>query len=466
MKTLHQIIQKAAVFFFVLTFVFVSIYTPQPFNKTKASEAWFASEATQVLNNLELLLIDAATTAETAFSAISNNKEMILDGLAWMIAKQIVSAMTASIVDWINNGFEGSPAFVQDLDGFLLDVADDTVGLFLEELGGPLSFICSPFKLDVQISIALAYENQRNTGHIAGSCTLTGALENIEDFLGGSFKDGGGWDAWFEITNKPEMYTPYGQALAAKAQLDINLLNAKNREVKVLEFGKGFLSKKECTDVEGDDEYGPPAQTCKIVTPGEVISNSLNKHLGTGVDALIGADEFNEIIGALISQLAQKVITGAGGLLGVSTASASGGGQGSSYIDQLIGESFNTDSLSENVTESIEKEERYQREANRYYPRLVTFSNNLSYPASRREVARDKAAEINNDLLPEIRSNITALNDILTRLNATTDSEVIGQLTRQYTNLPLHTDSAIDGAIRVWEAVLEEPEDPEGSPGG
>ena len=49
---------------------------------------------------------------------------------------------------------------------------------------------------------------------------------------------------------------------------------------------------------------------CPITTPGTQLSGLLNKSLGADTDEIITADEFDEIIGALIGQLTKKLLSG------------------------------------------------------------------------------------------------------------------------------------------------------------
>ena len=85
----------------------------------------------------------------------------------------------------------------------------------------------------------------------------------------------------------------------------------------------------------GADVGSSGGENCQTVTPGSVISSSLNKALGAGQDSLVAADEIDEIIGALASQLVNQVL-GPGGLLGTSQTSAGGGTP--SYISRIEGE--------------------------------------------------------------------------------------------------------------------------------
>ncbi len=71
---------------------------------------------------------DAPTEASTG---ALQTKECVLDGLVVSIREALIAALTQSIINWINNGFEGGPAFVTNLNGFLGTVADQTsLGVF------------------------------------------------------------------------------------------------------------------------------------------------------------------------------------------------------------------------------------------------------------------------------------------------------------------------------------------------
>ena len=78
---------------------------------------------------------------------------------------------------------------------------------------------------------------------------------------------------------------------------------------------------------------GAAGETCTTVTPGSVISSSLNKALGSGQDSLVQASMLDEIIGALAGKLVNQVLSSSG-LSGVSQPQ---NGQ-PSYLSQIQGE--------------------------------------------------------------------------------------------------------------------------------
>jgi hypothetical protein len=467
MKVFRLISERFLIGFFVCCFVLVGTYVPQDWNSIKMAEAGGgvagggSNLPMQIVQNASALAgnisasASAASNYITAFATQSDwIKENVLDGIGWSLAKSVVSKMTSSIVNWINTGFKGSPNFVQDLEGFLLNVADETMGQYISELGGPLSFICSPFRLDVTIALETSYSQARDGQPSGSACTLTGALANIENFVGGSF-DQGGWETWFEVTSQPHLYTPYGNLLEAKSQGSIRLLNAKNGELATLSFGDGFLSTKLCETVHG---AGTTKDNCFISTPGKVVSEALTFQLSTGPRALIEADEFNEIIAALFGQLANQAITGAAGILGLSggTGYTSPGYSGGSYANAAAVGTTDPASLSKLLSDSLTAETKYRSAAETNLPILVAFATNPGVSDSRRSLAQVEANLI-PPLLVTINSNITKLNALnaqYTALGANPTSEQLQQLMQEYVAVQFHQNSEVDAAIASWKSIV------------
>jgi hypothetical protein len=92
------------------------------------------------------------------------------------------------------------------------------------------------------------------------------------------------------------------------------------------------------TDSEDDrflvEEFGYKVGDCtgteKTQTPGSIIQNSLSNVLNIGNNKLAVADEFNEIVSALLNQLVSKAIKGLASLNKPDPAN-----NNSTFIDQL-----------------------------------------------------------------------------------------------------------------------------------
>lgn len=327
--------------FLVLTVVAFSA----PFSLVQAGGGVAGGGATlgmQITQQAELAVSSVQNTLSAVGITSLATKE-VLDGIAWQIAKQMVSSMTKSLVNWINSGFQGSPAFITDLNSFLLDALDTAAGEYIKSLGGIGEFICSPFQLDVQAALTINYAQARSgmpSGPTGPACKLSDIRNNVEGFLNGIGDQG--WEDWLTITSNPQN-TPYGAYLAAEAKLNIRLTNEAGQELEIANWGNGFLSKRVCEAIEG----APASQgtNCKITTPGQVISEALTFQLSTGPRTLIEADEVNEIIGALINQLALQAMQGINGLLGLGGNSnyTDDSFAGGSYLDAALAEETNVD---------------------------------------------------------------------------------------------------------------------------
>lgn len=404
-----------------------------------------------------------ANTIQTGLQTALNIKELTLDGIAYGITRTIIQSMVRSIVNWINSGFQGSPAFITDLEGFLKDIADQVIGEAI--YGSDLAFLCSPFQLDVKIALATQY-NKKRDGY-QPQCTLSQVTDNIDGFLQGSFSEGG-WQSWFELT-QGEANDPNKAYYEAELAIDAKIRNAQGQEIKLLEFGDGFLSFKVCSDTQAQSGA---QKDCTITTPGRVIADQLNKSLGAGQDSLITADEINEIIGALLAQLAQQALTGVYGLLGLggnsSYSNNSFGPDGnSSYLDALENEvpldgSQSTTTRTTNITNSIVANEDYldlqyeiisrveaaqQLHTSRASSLISCGASVPPFPSSLTEAAADARAAV-----VVYEAGLAELEDIRTRFLAATDPSDQNDIIDEYLQLQLQGSTITQ--IEVTELEL------------
>ncbi|MBI4086878.1 hypothetical protein HY416_02765 [Candidatus Kaiserbacteria bacterium] len=291
--------------------------------KPKKAEAYVLVE--DVVNWVENAISAIAEVASEALVGSLEYKEYVLDGILSDLAKLAMQEITNSTIRWINSGFEGSPAFVTDLDQFLINTADKAAGEFI--YGSNLNFLCSPFQLDVRIALQLSYDAVNRES--VARCSLSEVVGNVDNFFNDPFA--GGIDGWFALTVLPSNNFFSAYDISTEAML-ANIARKKEINITELAWGSGFLSKKECHPVI-DTRNGSETQECGTVTPGDTISEALTFELSTGSRTLLEADEINEVISALFTQLSLKALEGAGGLLGL-TKSEEGQG-GTSYIDRI-----------------------------------------------------------------------------------------------------------------------------------
>lgn len=301
-----------------------------------------ATEPTQISNAVTNL-------GKTAWDKAENYLQKALDSMEKIVAKKLISTITASTVNWINSGFNGNPAYVADINKFLTGpggVADQTVGQWFQNQKN-LAFLCDPFK--VQVSLAL----QLNYGAAAErmGCTFTGISRNVNTAVDNStitfdvngnpitkninklnFSDEGGWDAWLRTTLQPQN-NPIGAYQIAKARLDAAITDAQGNKIRDLSYGQGALTFKTCIDLYYDTngapngqskEYKPDSeprpkipgyaydthQTCVVKTPGSMVTEGLGKLTNSDIAqseySAALANGFDQIFVSLANLLIQK----------------------------------------------------------------------------------------------------------------------------------------------------------------
>lgn len=344
MATLQNLRFLLAGLVLVLTFCFA------PLSYAQAPVAEVTSPITITVQKLNLVesIISAAN------SAADHTLEYVLNGLAWDVANLAIESMTKSIVNWINSGFEGSPAFVTDLEYNLRGISDAVADRFFDELSVSTQDILETHIQDeVLDGVRLAYylRTSPESFYVRYPNTLNQVSADSRAFLDGDFSQGG-FNAWFSATMNLTN-NPYGQQALLQDELSGLLASATGNRLQELSWGNGFRSLRAC-DTEGkgsaiasstdiDLSGVEPCAFGEMTTPGSVIQRQLNDALGSGRDRLIVADDFNEIVGALLNQLVGHVLgaNNSGGLSGVSRPSAGGGG---SFLDRSTDPSQNTGS--------------------------------------------------------------------------------------------------------------------------
>ena len=311
---LKKITSISVTFLLICSFISVPVSQTLSVRHAEAAVATTAMQAMQLIEDAGTYIQTALTAAQSAIqSGIMYSlqiKEYTLDAIAWALVNLLIKEMIKSTTKWVASGFQGSPAFITDLKGFLLDLADKVAGDFI--YGSNLQFLCSAFKLDIQIALELQYNKSR--GDYQAKCRLSSVINNIENFLAGDFMSGG-WEGWYDMTLTPGN-NRFGAYMEAQAGLSVALTNEKGQQLEILKWGSGFLSQK---DANG-----------KIITPGNVIETQLNNALDMPGRRLAVADEINELIGTLFAQLVSSMLSSGKGIAGLNDAS-----NGPSYFDQI-----------------------------------------------------------------------------------------------------------------------------------
>ena len=258
--------------------------------------------------------------------------DTILTCVTHALAQIAIQKITTDTVNWINSGFNGQPAFVQDYNKFFSDVADQAAGSVIQ--GTDFAFLCSPFQLQVRIAIAQSYA-RRNT---APSCTLSGIVGNITQFANGDFSQGG-WPGLISFTTMPDN-NPYGEYMHGEVVLQNAVASKVLASTQELNNGQGLISIK--------DKNG------KIIDPGALVVGAFNANVQAQLNSLNVADSLDQIISALTNQLITKMFNN-----GLANLGNGQNGYGASLSTEDLQAEGEANNLLTNMQTSVQYAQQY-----------------------------------------------------------------------------------------------------------
>lgn len=251
----------------------------------------------------------------TTAAAALDWKECVLDALLWVFKTVVLEAITASILDWIASGFDGAPTFITDFPAFLRNTADTAAASFL--LGDEFAGLCDAFQGGLQFSVALNFSS-RFRDRI--DCTLSDVITNIQGFIDGftiGFDANGNsvvsrnpFTTIGSISARDRMYsepqnTPFGSYLLAEEELSRSILRQQNIELFKIDVGGGYASISTC--LVKDDNGNCTGS--RIEMPGRFVDEYVAQWIGKeSADVLAVGDEIDEILGALLQLLLNKLM--------------------------------------------------------------------------------------------------------------------------------------------------------------
>ena len=281
-----------------------------------------------------------ATDTNTAVNSLNAN-DTCLKSIGRLVIKMLIQKMTLSTVNWINSGFNGGPAFVQDPGKFFGDIAKNEILGF----GAEINASGNPFGKAFMQNLATGY-NQKFADNAQYTLDKMIAQTNPDckdkkgnrvscDIAFNADFSQGGWGAWEAMTQVPAN-NPLGFQLMASNELGKRLEGTVQSSAQLaqatLQEGNGFLGDNRCVDpTTGAPDYsiteqkknealkaGQPdpclakGEKWAYVTPGEMVSHAALGAYDYQKDALVNAQDLNDamaaIIDALLNQFNNKVI--------------------------------------------------------------------------------------------------------------------------------------------------------------
>jgi len=196
---------------------------------------------------------------------ISTTKEVIytiLEQVLMAIARKVLEKMTQSTVNWINQGFHGSPLFLENSDSFFKDIAKSEVKNLVNLFG--YDSLKYPFGKNFALSIINDYKATLENN---AAYTLSSVI-NDQAYLY-SFQNDfnvGGWNGFLINTQYPQNNYLGFQMMATEAlarRVQGTGQTAIEKVKTTLEQGQGFLSPQTCPSNQkynnGTNEFNRPS---------------------------------------------------------------------------------------------------------------------------------------------------------------------------------------------------------------
>ncbi len=221
----------------------------------------------------------------------------VLNPLAWMMAKALVYQLTKSIVQWIQNGFQGQPGFITNPEQFLKNAGNTAASLFLENYMDPAIYdlLCEPWRFPVY---SILFTIQGGTAYDP-QCTLDDVIANAEGMAKfmEKFQDGG-WKSFISLTVKKEN-NYYGMYLSNAERMEEARAKAEDAADTEAQMNKGFMGMKVCESYNsaGSCEYW------SIDSPGSWVADQLSWNTTSELRVLELADSIDEVLGALVNTM-------------------------------------------------------------------------------------------------------------------------------------------------------------------
>jgi hypothetical protein len=238
------------------------------------------------------------TWVSSAANTMEVFKECILDALAWAAKMIIYETILRAIFAWINQGFDGGPAFLSNPNEFFKKIANATVDAFINNSGLD-ALLCEPFSatvVDHMKTISISVETEEYACTLDSIMTGDVATEYNNMVQNGSV-DTEGISGAMSLSLAGN--NAYSATFAVEAEANSRIQQAQGTEKMLLDFGDGHFSLR--CDLNNDGVR-------EVCTPGDFVAKQINEWMGGGLGQLEKADEVSEVVAAAVSMLVQKVL--------------------------------------------------------------------------------------------------------------------------------------------------------------
>jgi uncharacterized membrane protein len=391
--------------------------------------------------NKKLRKLDTKIEEVKKSTASIDANDSCIKSIGRLVIKMLLQKITLSTVAWINSGFDGKPAFIQDPSKFFNDIAKNEVLQFRLEINNPELF---PFG-EIWLRNQAAHFNNKFADNARYS--LDELIKNTTpQYSANAFWldfDQGGWGAWSAMTQYPGN-NALGFQLMASSELQRRLEGTTQSTAQnvreALQAADGFLGDQRCVDpkgvtreehdaaiagtgrgampkpedypitLAGNAQYNraltrwnstPDAKVCnrwEYVTPGKLIAEAATSTIKYPENNLLKADDLNDAMAAILDALMSKFSNDL-----MQKGYANLGNEGSDGIFTYAQDSFSGDNSSQ-----TEKDFRPVQLASSWLSANPNFNIRT---------------DLTQALIDEQRTYILKLEDQNKELNSTTDGK-------------------------------------------
>jgi hypothetical protein len=250
-----------------------------------------------VLRSLTSIRGTSAEDARATFMLVI--KECILDPIVWYLKELMITRLTEAILGSINDGFLGGPMFETNPIRFFRNVADASFNTFLFDTN-VLAQLPDAFRDRVAESIYLDYYTPSYTA--AGMGSESSTLDDATYALlaqGNIMETEGGILTLLEMSE--DRNNPAGIYFGLSSETGTRMSRVLSQESSLLNHGDGWHSNR----CDAGDADAPNWYVC---TPGTWIAQQMDDWSNSSLKQLQVADEFSEIMQALLSALVSEII--------------------------------------------------------------------------------------------------------------------------------------------------------------
>jgi len=220
------------------------------------------------------------------------------DSIAYCVGNALIQYIGNSTIAWINGGFNGNPAFVNNPQQFFQDVADQQASTFVNQLGRGLSGIAPPLVNSVTNNLVGNY----NSNFFGSQPTQWSAAQtsNYNSFISGN-PNAFNLNSFYSVSQNPNL-NYVGANYQTQLALQQKLAQQQNLQQQQLQWNQGYNSVKTCkTNADG-------TQTCNTTVPGTNINQTAQANMNLAGLRAAASQKFDQVITVLVNELIKTAL--------------------------------------------------------------------------------------------------------------------------------------------------------------